>query len=201
MKRKLVLIMSVAVVAVALAAPIPIERNGWSKPISGIQARFGFEVGRLFNGTRLTKVYLELRNVSDVANPIYLRYDPTRSIKAQLFDSGGKPVPITGNPASIMSPPPFLLCLPYDSTLRFNVTAIGYGVPKDEKALIGLHSGDWVIKKGDASKYFLGGTFISEKPKKETQKRLWVGKIDIPQIEVHVLNGKAPNMSMNRDKP
>jgi hypothetical protein len=201
MKRRLVLLVGLVAVATVFAAPVQVDNAGWSEPVSGIQARFSFEEGPLGNGTtRLTKIYLELRNVSDRASPIYLQYDPGASIKAQLFDSAGNPVKITGNPASIWVSPPFLICLPNDSTLKLNVTAEGYGVPKDEKALIGLLSGDWVIKKDDSSEYFLGGTFVAEKPKEKTEQKLWVGEIQIPMARVDVLNKKAPDNSTNHDK-
>lgn len=189
-----------AISATVFANPIRVENDGWSKSVSGIQARFSFEEGNLVNGTRLTEVYVELRNVSDVGNPIYLRYDPTRSIKAQLFNSAGKPVSIAGNPASIKSLLPFLICLPYDSTLKLNVTAKGYGVPKDQKALIGLHSGDWLIEKSDSTDYFLRGTFISEQPKKETKQRLWNGKIQIPWAKVDVVKGDAAPASRSQPR-
>jgi len=200
MRRRLILLVALTAAVTVFAVPVQVDNAGWSKPVSGVQARFSFEEGPLFNGTRLTKTYLELRNASDRAAPIYLRYDPGASVKAQLFDSAGRPVRMTGNPASIWVSPPFLICLPYDSTLKLNVTAVGYGVPKDEKALIGLHSGDWVIKKDDSSEYFLGGTFVARKPEEETEQKLWVGEIQIPMARVDVLNKAAPDKSVNDDK-
>ena len=201
MKRKLILLVGLVAVAAVFAAPVQVDEAGWSKPVSDIQARFSFEEGPLGHGTtRLTKTYLELRNVSDRASPIYLWYDPGASVKAQLFDSAGKPVQMTGNAASIWVSPPFLICLPYDSTLKLNVTASGYGVPKDEKALVGLISGDWVIKKDDSSEYFLGGTFIAESPAKETEHELWTGEIQIPMTRVDVLNKTTPQKSTDHDE-
>lgn len=200
MKRRLILLVALTAAGTVFARPLHVDNAGWSEPVSGIQARFSFEEGPLFNGTRLTKTYLELRNVSDRGAPIYLRYDPGASVKAQLFDSAGKLVRMTGNPASIRVSPPFVICLPHDSTLKLNVTAVGYGVPKDEKALIGLQSGDWVIKKDDSSEYFLGGTFVARKPKEKTEQKLWVGEIQIPMARVAVLNKEAPGKALNHDK-
>ena len=200
MKRRLILLMGLVAAGTVFAGPVQVDNAGWSEPVSGIQARFSFEEGPLFNGTRITKTYLELRNVSDRAAPIYLRYDPGASVKAQLFDSAGKPVQMTGYIKSILVSPPFLICLPYDSTLKLNVTATGWGVPKDVKAFIGLRSDGWGIKKDDSSEYFLGGTFVARKPKEETEQKLWVGEIQIPMARVDVLNKEAPDKSTNHDK-
>lgn len=181
-----VAILGLAIVS-ALAAQTAQEGGPWSPPISGVQARFSFGTGDLSYGTRITRVFLELRNISDVLNPIYLLYDSYRSIKAELYDSAGKPVAVSPHAASIWSPGPFLICLPYNSILRLDVTAIGYGVPKDRKALIGLYSGVWVIEKTDSSEYLLGGTFAAERPTKPTKERIWTGRIEIPKAVVDAL--------------
>jgi hypothetical protein len=169
------------------------EAEVWSQPVNGIQARFSFADGDICNGTRIITVFLELQNVSDVGNPIYLLYDSDYSIKAELFDSCGKPVsPPRSSSFDGCVQEPFFICLPYNSTIKFDVTANGYGIPKDEKALIGLSSRDWVIKRGDSAEYFLGGTFTAEKPKEPVNKDqcIWTGKIEIPKARVNVLNKK-----------
>ena len=167
----------------------------WSQPINGIQARFSFADGDIFNGTRIIRVFLELRTVSDIGNPIYLLYDSDHSIKAQLFDSYGKPVsPPMSSAFDGPMQEPFFICLPNNSTMKFDITANGYGIPKDEKAFIGLLPipGNWTIKRGDSAEYFLSGTFTAEKPKEPLNKdqRIWTGKIEIPKARVNVLNNK-----------
>jgi hypothetical protein len=160
------------------------QDTDWSLPSSGLQARFSFDRGPLSNGTRLTTVFLELRNTSDSSDPIYLFYYPDRSIRAQLYNLSGNPVSSSPSAASIWYPSPFLLCLPRNSTLRLDVTAIGYGVPKDKKTMIGLASGVWLIDKADSSEYLLGGTLMAEKPTEAVKYRIWSGRLDIPRAKV-----------------
>jgi hypothetical protein len=181
------LIVGFAMVSVLGAQTMGDGGGPWSLPISGVQARFSFETGDLFNGTRITRIFLELRNTTGVLNPICMLYDPIRSIKAQLYDAAGKPASVGPSAASIFSAFPFLICLPYKGTLRFDVTAYGYGVAKDKKALIGLHSRAWVIEKADPSEYFLGGVFVAERPLRPLNEKIWTGRIEIPKARVDAL--------------
>jgi hypothetical protein len=180
------------IVSALVALVLEAQGGGaWSLPVSGVRARFAFERGDASKRTRIIRVFLELRNTSDFATPIYLFYDPLRSIKAQLYDQSGVAVSISPHYADITLPDPFLICLPHNSTLRLDVTAIGYGVlgrsAKDTKALIGLTSGVWAIKETDSSEYFLGGTFFAAKPKNPAKERTWSGALEIPKANVDVL--------------
>ena len=169
----------------AFAGKAQPQRGASSSPNPGIEARFSFGPGEFLNGTRVVRVFLELSNTSDVGNPIYLLYDSLRSIKALVRDSGGKPVPVGTHAADISSPLPFLICLPYHGTLRFDVTAVGYIVPGAPRALIGLISGVWTIQQGDSSDYYLTGTYVAEKPTTEPLNgRIWTGTLEIPKARV-----------------
>jgi hypothetical protein len=44
------------------------DDDGWSNPLSGLQARLSFARGQALNGIPLIAAYLELRNVANVAN-------------------------------------------------------------------------------------------------------------------------------------
>ena len=187
MNRLLVAILFASVAATIHAAPIPHETHEWSTPVDGIQARFSFGLGNLVNGTRIVRIFLELRNSSDLLTPVYLLYDPSRSIKAELYNSAGKPVHTACMPADIMTPDPFLICLPQNSTLILDVTANGYGIPKDGGAFIGLLSQDWLIKTDDSSDFFLDGNFLTEKPKEPIKEKVWTGHLNIPKARVDVL--------------
>jgi len=156
----------------------------WSKPVNGIQGRLTFSKGDVVVGTRIIKVYLELRNISDVLNPIEIPYDPTKSVRGELFNSAGKPVPKANVPADIMSPSPFTLALPYDSTLRFDVTARGYGIMPHQGSLIGLHSGAWLVKDDELSNCYLGATFEVRPESKRNHGRVWSGILEIPRTRI-----------------
>lgn len=164
---------------------------GWSQPVNGIKARLSFEKGDLFVGTRITRVFLELRNVTDNANPLYFSFSPV-FMTTRLFDAAGKPVPVSGTSCSIMMLPPYNVCLPHNSSVKLDVTLVGWGVPPNQRAIVGSCGGPWVIGKNDPADYWLGGTFKSEMPEKDKLPDslfdVWQGTIEIPKARVDVLD-------------
>ena len=164
-------------------AAIP-ETGAWSDVVNGVQGRLIISEDQPFSYTKIVAVYLELQNVSNVGNAIEIYFDPTHTFQCQLLDPDDKPVATAGLPASIMIPHPFWLILPYDSSLRFRISVSGYGVPRNEKALIPLECGDWVIKSGDAIDYKLEVTFVVNPPKVEIDRRVWKGTLKLPRVKV-----------------
>lgn len=178
----------------AFAGEAQAQKGASTPGIRGVEARFSFGAGEQVNGTRVVRVFLELRNTADDdLTPIYLLYDSGRSVKAQLVDAGGRPVPLPTYDADIWSPLPFMICLPRNSTLRLDVTARGYFVPGVPRALIGLNSGVWAIKQGDSSDYYLTGTFVAERPAAEPLNgRVLTGTLEIPRARVDLPKEDTP---------
>mgnify|MGYP001301312762 CR=1 FL=1 len=187
-----VVILLLVLAHLLFAAPIPYTSEGWSTPVNGVKARFSFAEGNIVNGTRLIQVYLELKNVSDLGNPLYLYFDPSASVRGEVRNSANKGVKGSGGPFDQLIPSPYIITLPRDSTLIINVTANGWGVPKDEKALIGMMNDDWMIKRGDTAEYYLTGTFLAGQPPKEVDGQVWTGTIQIPTRRIDVLNPAKP---------
>ena len=108
-----------------------------------------------------------------------------RRIQFQLLDGNENEVPQSGTIANILSPPPFDLVLPHDSSLRYRVSVTGFGIPAKERALIGVGTPYkcWIIQKNDHGEYFLCGTFVV--PKEEDRaKKWWSGEIELPKVKV-----------------
>jgi hypothetical protein len=120
---------------------------------------------------------LELRNVSDVANPIYLTYDPLKSLKVTVHDGTGAAVSTGANPADVLSVSAYLVALPHAGTLSFDVTAYGYAVPRGTPALLGLDCGSWNLHPG---RYAVAGVFRSGAPEAGESRRLWDRKLQLP---------------------
>jgi hypothetical protein len=156
----------------------------WSEAVNGVQGRLIISADEPVNGTRIVALYLELRNVSDIGNAIEIYFDPSHTFQCQLLDANDKPVATAGLPASIMVPHPFWLILPYDSSLRFRISVSGYGVPRNETALIPLECGDWVIKSGDVRDYELEVTFTVKPPKVDIDRRVWQGTLKLPRVKI-----------------
>src|SRR5215210_2681006 len=162
------------------------ETGDWSDVVKGIQGRITISEDHTFNGTTIVAVYLELRNVSNIGDAIEIYFDPIHTFQCQLLDANDKPVATAGLPASIMVPRPFWLILPYDSSLRFRISVEGYGVPRNEGALIPLECGDWIIKSGDKGEYKLDVTFAVNPPKVDIDRRVWRGTLKLPRVKIPV---------------
>ena len=160
------------------------ETGAWSDVVKGVQGQLIISEDQPFNGTKIVAVYLELRNVSNVGDAIEIYFDPIHTFQCQLLDPNDRAVATAGLPASIMIPHPFWLILPYDSSLRFRISVSGYGVPQNERALIPLECGDWVIKSGDVSDYKLEVTFVVNPPKVDIDRRVWKGTLKLPGVKV-----------------
>jgi hypothetical protein len=156
----------------AAAAP----DSGWSRPSNGLQARLSFKKTDGANGTPYVVTYLELQNVSDVANVFEVPLK-IESIAFELRDETGKVVPPTNGSFDGTSVDLGMLRLPHDSTLRFNIASRGAGVPKDQAALLDLGpSYNWTFARGDRHSYSLSAKFTIAK----TPNRVWSGTIKIP---------------------
>ena len=135
----------------------------WSDAVGGLRGRLLFAEGEKVSGTRIGVVYLELQNLSDVSNPLDI-YDG--ALSGQFVDSSGRQVEQSHGPANVMSPLPFWMVLPHDSTLRFRVSVTGYGTPKDGGLSIGLPSGHWLIPPVSGTTYLLSASFtVTPRPR------------------------------------
>lgn len=158
----------------------PFESGAWSQPVNGLRGRLLTAPGETFNGTGLLDVYLELENVSDVANPMEVYFDPYKSLTSSVVDSEGKPLKQPPVAASILSPGPFWLVIPSDGILKFRVSVSGYGIYKDSGTDIPMNSGNWVIAPDDKKQYFVKGDFSAAPDR--TKPRAWQGMLHLPRV-------------------
>ena len=184
--RTKILLLCITALTCFFSAGAPIRETGaWSKPVNGVQGRLIVSDDPPVNDTKMVAVYLELRNVSDFANPIWIYYDPSHVFQCQLLDATGKPVERALSIADIWQPPPFWLALPHDSSLRFRISVSGYGIPHNAGTSIQMDCGNWLIKTDDQSEYALEVTFASTKPQKDApERRAWEGTLKLPKVKV-----------------
>ena len=168
------------------AAPVVAAEDLWSKPDGGIRGRLVVARGAPLNGTSQVQVYLELQNVSDVANSIHIT--PAHSMSFEVVDAKGNVVkPDAGMSLDVSTPDdPLGLVLPHQGTLRFLVSVTGIGVPKDKKWQVSVpHESSfrsWVIERTDGNSYFLSGIF---KATAERQVgRTWAVDLSLPKVAV-----------------
>lgn len=154
----------------------------WSSTVNGVQGRLSLAEDKPVNGTRMLAVYLELKNVSDVGNPIEIYYDPTRSLKCDLVNAETKPVVQAALPADILTPSPYWLSLPFDSVLRFRVSVYGYSIPRDGGRMIQMSCGAWLLKEIDGQMHKLEVTLVAVAPEIGTGRRAWTGQLRMIRV-------------------
>jgi hypothetical protein len=168
----------------------PVTTGDWSAPVKGLRGRLLFAEDPPYNGTRVAVVYLELQNVSSNGAPMEIYYDGDHSLAGALLDGVGLPVRQARMPADIMSPFPYWIMLPVDSSLRFRVSVYGYSTPPNAGMSIGLMSGDWIIPPRSHATYYLTGTFKVTPPKSDDPFRsplaVWKGVLKLPKVKIPV---------------
>lgn len=149
----------------------------WSKPVNGLQARLAVENWR----DPIVGVYLELRNVKNLGNTMTVPVDAER-IDFELLDAAGRKVPASGLPRSgpVVDLKDFQL--PFDSSLRFNLSVSTVGIP-DVNTMIALRSHAWALKDSSPATFRLRASFKAEKPDRFSHA-LWHGEIQVPSVKV-----------------
>jgi hypothetical protein len=168
--------------------------GSWSEAVKGLRGRLLLAPGDTVNGAGTAVVYLELQNASDVLSPMEIYFDPGRALRCEVLDTSGKPIARAGLPADIMTPLPYWIVLPHDSTLRLRVSVSGYGVPKDAGLLIGMPSGDWLIPPGSRDELFLSVSFASSQAGSADHVHPWTGVLQVPKLKVSTSQALAPGL-------
>jgi hypothetical protein len=161
------------------------EDSSWSKPVNGLQAQITMKETQVVNGTRIVSAYLTLRNVSGITGSMMVEFNSSK-LSVQVVDEMGnelsRPEAVSYSGGRYMAAD---LLLPYDSSLTFNVSQSGLGIPKGKTALLDFGPKDcWIIDAADGKTYFLKGTLTVEESKKATDERSWRGTIEIPKAEI-----------------
>jgi hypothetical protein len=130
----------------------------------------------------MVDVYLELRNVSDVGNPMEIYFDEYTSLKSSVIDAESKPLQLGPTAASILSPGPFWLSIPWDGSLRFRVSVSGYGIYKESGTDVPMSSANWVIAPADKKSYFLTAEFTNAPT--TDKRRAWTGTVHLPKVPI-----------------
>jgi hypothetical protein len=168
-------------VVISVKEADPEGPRSWSTPVNGLQAHLSFVRKEAVNGTPIIATYLELKNVSEQGNVMEVALDPGK-IRFTVTDAAGKEVkpdngPFDGGSVDDLG----ALRLPYDSSLRFNISSNGAGIPNGQAGLLDLGvSRDWVFKSGDKGKYYLQGRFTVEKRKYGS----WSGTVVLPKVKI-----------------
>jgi hypothetical protein len=174
-------------VFLTLMSPIRSEEVGeWSGSVNGLQARLILVEKPKFPGVRWMVPYLELRNASDVGNPMEVRCGGGRereNLKVELLDAAGTPITEPGFIAR-SGPTPYVgtLYLPWDSVIRFSLECTNWNGPAPGTTAIHTNSWAWSIRPAQKGRVFLRATLRVEKP--DPLYRGWVGALATPPLKV-----------------
>jgi hypothetical protein len=182
--------------------------DAWSKPVNGLQARLFFAVKETINGTPIITTYLELRNVSDNANPLELPFDPPDlQLEFSATDAAGKAVSPAKGPFRELRADQGMMRIPFDGLLRVNIAHRGAAIPKDYAAHLDLGadaaidgSDDapavWDFKNRDKQTYHLQAK-LTVKKKNKTQ---WAGTIMIPKVKLPTSGSNKADGAQSREE-
>jgi hypothetical protein len=182
MKAAIIAIFSCLAIAGFAATPAV---GPWSEVAQGIRGRLAVDFGPDLAGAEMAVVYLEIQNVSDVANPKELWFDPGRSlVEWNLQDEQGRKIPKPGGiVASIMMMGPYWITLPHDATLRFRASVSGYGIQPNGGIAFQLPGAFWQVARQPGVTYELSATFVSSPPKGDI-RHAWRGRLLLPSVKI-----------------
>ncbi len=169
------------------APPEPSAVGAWSPAADGVQGRLLVAVDGKINGTRMSRIYLELRNVSDSTNSQHVYYGSGEGLRLEVVDAKGRMVaPDQSSDFDAMVPEPADITLPHDSALRFLVSVPGHGIPKNAGMMLEFSTAGEapvLLPAGSHTAYFLRGTFggLFQHP---LFQREWHGRLTLPPVQV-----------------
>lgn len=173
--------------------PVVPATGEWSRTVNGLQARLSVDNWR----DPMIAVFLELRNRRNLLNAITVPISPER-LKFQLRDESGNPVTDAGLPRS--GPVANLrdVQLPFDSSLRFNISVSGVGIDTSANAMIPLQSHAWVIRSNDFSTYRLSASLSATRLRGQDDT-VWDGTLQIPPVAIRPASRKrAPDATVTK---
>ena len=155
----------------------------WSAPVNGIRALITMKQSKVVNGTPIIVAHLTLRNDRDIINSVVIPFDSTCLEMSVVNGNGnGKELERAVGPYSGGRRFSADLVLPFDSTMTFNISQSGLGIPKDKQALIDFGpDNSWVIDADDKSQYFLRARLKIEKGSGKARDS-WFGELIPPAV-------------------
>lgn len=153
--------------------------NSWSEPVNGLSGRVRVEFEDLKPGLRHA-IYLELRNHS--FNPIAVTNQP--QIRAELANSGGKPVPTAAISSGGPIHPPQWGVIPSDAYIGFRIDMQTVGVPTREQGAALLATGGRAWRLG-AGRFVLTISLVFNGTTGGPTNQ-WAGELSLPPVDIVV---------------
>jgi len=181
----LAVLLAIALPAGCASTPVPNDDAPWSETSNGLRARLFTRLSHISNGTGIVVTQLELGNVRALKNPTLVTMH-LKDIAYRVTDADGRDVPKTGLPFSSPVVDPIELVMPHDSSIRFRVGPLGFGIPPDQAALVDLGPNFGAVLPRDGKAYYLSAVLdIPEvREVRGDRGKLWHGRLDLPRVRI-----------------
>jgi len=178
-------LLAIALQTGCASAVVPNDDVPWSETSNGLRARLFTRLSHISNGTGIVVTQLELGNVRALKNPALVTVH-LKDITYRVTDADGRDVPTSGLPFSSPVLDPIELVLPHDSSIRFRVGPLGFGIPADQAALVDLGPNFGRVLPRDGKAYYLSAVLDIPEVREVRGDRgnLWHGRLDIPRVRI-----------------
>jgi hypothetical protein len=179
------ILLAIALQTGCASTVVPNDDATWSETSNGLRARLFTRLSHIDNGTGIVVTQLELGNVRAQTSPTLVTVH-LKDITYRVTDADGHDVPTT--PMAFSSPvvDPIELVMPHDSSIRFRVGPLGFGIPPDQAALVDLGPYFGRVLPRDGKTYHLSAVLdIPEVREVRGEPRhRWHGRLDLPRVRI-----------------
>lgn len=173
--------------------PIVPAVGEWSAAVNGLRARLTVDNWR----DPIIRVYLELQNVGNLVSTVMIPLD-AKEIRFELRNQDGKPVAQCAQNRSGIVTALKDFRLPFDSSLKFNLSVTTMGFSGSDNAVIALREDGWEIRAGDFSPYQLSASFGVERDLTKNGT-VWHGELQVPPVTIQPApRERAPDPVVSR---
>ncbi|HSI14630.1 MAG TPA: hypothetical protein VK961_21440 [Chthoniobacter sp.] len=159
------------------------DEAGWSEPVNDLRGRL-VVLPPLPSDPLYCRVFLELENTENTLGQRKVRFAMDKLV-LQVIDKDGKPLEVSHNPYSGMSPIWEPMLLPFGGTIRFPINLHGLGHHRDlHQSIIDMGPmNSWIIPAtGD---YFASGTLTIPQANLGTTSHFdWYGTLTFPKVGI-----------------
>ena len=171
-----------AIVFFTLEASAQTIVGDWSEPVRGLRGRLLLTPYQADDRAQL-KIEIELEHVDRVANPIQFRWTSKDSMfDFSLADSSGIALTRLGLGGNEMSPLPYTVAVPGQSSLRIQITDAVFSYNADGRVMLRPTTFQgFDVSSLDMSELQIGVTFRAQGVGDNPNRR-WSGPLEVPAV-------------------
>jgi hypothetical protein len=156
----------------------------WSQEVQGVRGRLIAIPAKAGDGGRQLRIDVELKNVSDVADPIEIWWTDIQSVVTfSLEDEAGRELPESSLGGNHISPLGHWLRLEPHSLTRMTITTAAYEyVRRGETLLRPVTFQGWDLSAAPTGKLYLRAKLAPDAAEGPVPRRNWKGPLELPRV-------------------